>query len=130
MRAALTVARELLRCRLMESSRDTLLERVAELLHAAASGAPPFCYRLPPQATAGARGEPHHIRAPSTMPGGFIHLSTAGGVGGSDSPMPPAAGAGASVAPTVPAGCRVVIPRAPPWADQHGAWGNTMRCSG
>ena len=48
MRAALTVARELLRCRLMESGRDTLLERVAELLDAAASGAPPFCYRLPP----------------------------------------------------------------------------------
>ena len=53
MRAALTVARELLRCRMMESGRDTLLERVAELLDAAASGAPPFCYRLPPQATAG-----------------------------------------------------------------------------
>ena len=66
MRAALTVARELLRCRLMESGRDTLLERVAELLDVAASGAPPFCYRLPPQATAGPRGEPHHVRAPST----------------------------------------------------------------
>ena len=98
MRAALTVARELLRCRLMESGRDTLLERVAELLDAAASGAPPFCYRLPPQATASPRGEPHHIRAPSTTPGGFINISTASGAGGSDSPMPHAAGTGASVA--------------------------------
>ena len=62
MRVALTVARELLRCRLMESGRDTLLERVAELLDAAASGAPSFCYRLPPQATAGPRGKPHHIQ--------------------------------------------------------------------
>ena len=50
MRAALTVARGLLRCRLMESGHDTLLERVAELLDAAASGAPPFCYLLPSQA--------------------------------------------------------------------------------
>ena len=37
MRAALTVARELLRCWLMESGCDTLLECVAELLDAAAS---------------------------------------------------------------------------------------------
>ena len=42
MRVALMVARELLRRRLMESGRDALLERVAELLDAAASGAPPF----------------------------------------------------------------------------------------
>mgnify|MGYP006973733124 CR=1 FL=1 len=43
MRAALVVAREMLRCRLMESGCDVLLERVAELLDAAALGAPPFC---------------------------------------------------------------------------------------
>ena len=49
MRAALTVARELLRCGLMESGRDTLLERVPEMLDVAASGAPPFCYQLPPR---------------------------------------------------------------------------------
>ena len=42
--AALTVAQELLRCRLMESGRDALLERVAELLDTVAMGAPPFCY--------------------------------------------------------------------------------------
>ena len=98
MRAALTVARELLRCRLMESGRDTLLEHVAELLDAAASGAPPFCYRLPPQATARPRGEPHHVRVPSTTPGGFININTASGVGGSDSPVPPATSTGASIA--------------------------------
>ena len=44
MRAALTVAQELLRCRLMEGGRDALLERVAELLDAVASGALPFCF--------------------------------------------------------------------------------------
>ena len=44
MRAVITVARELLRCRLQEGGRDVLLERVAELLDAAASGAPPFCF--------------------------------------------------------------------------------------
>ena len=98
MRAALTVARELLRCRMMESGRDTLLERVAELLDAAASGAPPFCYRLPPQATAGPRGEPHHVCAPSATPGGFVNISTTGGVGGSNSPMPPSTSTSASVA--------------------------------
>ena len=48
-RAALTVARELLRCRLLECGHDVLLERVAELLEAAASGAPPFCIQLPTQ---------------------------------------------------------------------------------
>ena len=48
MRAALTVVRELLRCRLMESGRDALLERVAELLDAAATGVPPFYYQLTP----------------------------------------------------------------------------------
>ena len=102
MRAAPTVERELLRRRLMESSWDTLLERVAELLDAAAPGAPPFCYRLPPQATAGPRGEPHHIRVPLTTPGGFINISTASGVGGSAAPMPPATSTGASVAPHGP----------------------------
>ena len=73
MRAALTVARELLRCRLLESGRDALLERVAELLDAAALGAPPLCYRLSPQATAGPHGGPHHNRAPSALPEGFIN---------------------------------------------------------
>ena len=40
MRATLMVAQELLRCRLMESGRDALLECVTELLDAAAMGAP------------------------------------------------------------------------------------------
>ena len=43
MRAAVIVARELLRCRLLESGRDALLEWVAELLDAACRGAAPFC---------------------------------------------------------------------------------------
>ena len=38
-RDALTVARELLQCRLLEGGHDVLLERVAELLGFAASGA-------------------------------------------------------------------------------------------
>ena len=55
-RAALTVARELLQCRLLEGGRDVLLERVAELLGFAASGAHPFCTQLPSQAQGGPRG--------------------------------------------------------------------------
>ena len=42
-RVVLTVARELLQCRLLEGGRDVLLERVAELLCFATSGAHPFC---------------------------------------------------------------------------------------
>ena len=53
MKAALTVARELLRCRLQESGHDILLERVGELLDAATLGVPPFCIQLPPQAPGG-----------------------------------------------------------------------------
>ena len=72
MRAALTVARELLRCRLMESGRDALLERVAELLDAAASGALPFCSLLTPQAASGSHGGPRRTRVPTGTPLGFI----------------------------------------------------------
>ena len=43
------MARELLRCHLLEGGHDVLLERVAEILDADASGAPPFCIQLPPQ---------------------------------------------------------------------------------
>ena len=104
MRAALTVARELLRCRLMESSRDALLERVAELLDAAASGAPPFCHQLPPQANTGSHGGPRRNHAPSGVPGGFVNTSTAGGSGGSAAPMPPATSMSTSVASHGPSG--------------------------
>ena len=82
MRAALRVARELLRCRLMKSGRDALLERVAELPDAAASGAPPFCYLLPSQATTGTHGGPRRNHAPSGVPGRFIDTGTASGTGG------------------------------------------------
>ena len=50
------VARELLQCRLLEGGRDVLLERVAELLGFAASGAHPFCTQLPSQAQGGPCG--------------------------------------------------------------------------
>ena len=54
-RAALTVVWELLQCRLLEGGHDVLLERVAELLGFAASGAHPFSTQLPSQA----QGDPH-----------------------------------------------------------------------
>ena len=82
MRSALTVARELLRCRLMESGRDALLERVAELLDVAASGAPPFCYRLPSQAIAGPHGGPHRNHKPSGVPEGFVNTNADDSAGG------------------------------------------------
>ena len=64
MQAALIVARELLRCRLVEGGRDALLERVAELLDAACRGAAPFCTLPTSQAVAGACAGPHHARSP------------------------------------------------------------------
>ena len=45
-----------------------LLERVAELLGFAASGAHPFCVQFPPQAQVGARGGPAHPRGPQDYP--------------------------------------------------------------
>ena len=77
MKAALTVARELLWCRLHESGHDVLLERVAELLDAAASGAPPFCVQLPPQAPGGSHAGPIHARVPPGKTQGFINTSLA-----------------------------------------------------
>src|SRR3954470_11358392 len=67
-RAALTVARELLQCRLLEGGRDVLLERVAELLGFAASGAHPFCIQLPSQARGGTRRGPARVRRPQGYP--------------------------------------------------------------
>ena len=64
MRAALIVARELLRCQLMESGRDALLERVAELLDVVATGALPFCSLLMLQAVVGSHGGPRRTRVP------------------------------------------------------------------
>ena len=56
------MARELLQCRLLEGGRDVLLERVAELLGFAASGAHPFCTQLPSQAQSSPRGGPTRAR--------------------------------------------------------------------
>ena len=103
-RGALTVARELLRCRLMESGGDALLERVAELLDAAASEAPPFCHQLPPQAATGIHGGSRRHHAPPGAPGGFVNTSMAGGAGGSAAPIPPATSMSTSVASHGPSG--------------------------
>ena len=61
MRAALLVARELLRCRLLDAGHDALLLRVAELLDAAATGAEPFCFRITSPETG---GRPDRARSP------------------------------------------------------------------
>ena len=53
------MARELLQCKLLEGGHDVLLERVAELLGFAASGAHPFSTQLPSQAQATRAGAPH-----------------------------------------------------------------------
>src|SRR4051812_20479064 len=86
----------------MESDRDALLERVAELLDVAASGALPFCYWLPSQAVAGPRGGPRRNHAPSRVPGGFVNTSAVGSAGGSSAPMPPATSSCTSVSPHGP----------------------------
>lgn len=83
------MARELLRCRLQESGRDVLLERVAELLDAAASGAPPFCVQLPPQALGGSRGGPICAHVPLGAPQGFINTSLAISAEQQATPAPP-----------------------------------------
>ena len=58
MRAAVIMARELLRCMLLESGRDALLERVAELLDAACWGEASFSTLPTSQAVVGARAQP------------------------------------------------------------------------
>ena len=56
------MAQELLQCRLLEGGRDVLLERVAELLGFATSGAHPFCTQLPSPTQGGPRGGPARAR--------------------------------------------------------------------
>ena len=63
MRAAVIVARELLRCRMLDSGRDALLEQVTELLDAACRGATLFCTLPTVHAVVGARAHPQHNRA-------------------------------------------------------------------
>src|SRR4051812_44910783 len=89
-RAALSVARELLQCRLLEGGRDVLLERVAELLGFAASGAHPFCVQLPPQVQGDARGGPARSRGPQ----GCSNTSESTGAGLTVALPPPPARAG------------------------------------
>src|SRR3954464_15822698 len=73
----LTVARELLQCRLLEGGRDVLLEWVAELLGFAASGAHPFCIQLPCQA----QGSPRGGSARARRLQGYSNASKAVGTG-------------------------------------------------
>ena len=98
MKVALTVVRELLWCRLQESGHDVLLERVAELLDAAASGAPAFCVQLPPQAPGGSHGGPIHAHAPSGVPQGFNNTSLAVSAGRQAAPALPLVSEGMHIA--------------------------------
>ena len=75
----LTVAQELLRCRLLESGHDVLLERVAELLDAAASGSPPFCVQLPPQIQGVPYNGPIRTHATPSGPQGLLNANLAVG---------------------------------------------------
>ena len=65
MRAAVIMAREPLRCRLLESGRGALLEQVTELLDASCRWAALFCTLPMSQAMVGVHAHPRHNRAPS-----------------------------------------------------------------
>ena len=118
MKAVLTVARELLRCRLQESGHDVLLERVTEFLDAAASGAPPFCVQLPPQAPGISHGGPIRARAPPGVPQGFINTSLAISAGRQAIPAPPLVSEGMRITVYGPSG-------PPPYHPQDGASSRT-----
>ena len=100
------VARELLQCRLLEGGRDVLLERVAELLGFAASGAHPFCTQLASQAQGGPR-----------VPAGSKATPTPAKLLAPDRrrrcPRPRPATKKDSMLPAAPAGGRVATPQ---WA--------------
>ena len=93
MRAAIIVARELLRCRLAKSGRDVLLERVAELLDAACRGAAPFCLLPTPQAVTGVRAGPRRAHAPPGEPTRFDNTNVARGAALPTTTTPPLGGA-------------------------------------
>ena len=81
-----------------------LLERVAELLDAMATGAPPFCYQLTPQAVAGSHGRPRRARVLPGAPEGLVDVNTIHGGGRPAAPAPPQVGVGTSVAAYGPIG--------------------------
>lgn len=95
---ALTIARELLRCRLLEGGHDVLLERVAELLATAASGAPPFCVHLPPQIQGGPYGGTMRAHATPSGLQGLLNANPSISTGRQVVPAPSPAGEGAPVA--------------------------------
>ena len=116
-RAALTVARELLQCRLLEGGHDVLLERVAELLGFAVSGAHPFSTRLPSQA----QGDPRGGSARARGLQGYSNASEAVSTGPAAAlPPPPPAKKKDSTRPAAPVGGRAATPR---WARQAGPRG-------
>lgn len=95
----------------MESGRDALLERIAELLDAAASGAPTFCTPLTPRAVAGSHGGPCRACVPAGAPPGFIDTGATNGVVCPLAPAPPLLGAGTSTATYGPDGMQPYHPR-------------------
>lgn len=105
------VARKLLRCQLMERGHDALLERVAELLDTAASGAPPFCSLLTPQAAAGSYGGPRRARPPPGAPGSFVNIGVTSSTGRPIALAPPPMSAGTSVATRGPSGVPAYHPQ-------------------
>ena len=111
------VARELLQCRLLEGGRDVLLERVAELLGFAASGAHPFCTQLPSQAQGGLHGGSAHAR-------GLQGYSNATKLSAPDRrrrcPRSRSVNKKDSTRHAAPVGSRAAIPR---WAHQAGPRG-------
>ena len=117
------VVRELPRCRLMESGRDALLERVTELLDTAALGAPPFYSLLTPQATVGSHGGPRRARVPPGTPLGFINTGATNGTGRPIAPAPPPMSVDTSVATYGPG-------RMPPYHPLGGALGRATWCVG
>ena len=108
----------------MESGRDALLERVAELLDVAAMGAAPFCYQLTPQAAAGSHGGPRCARALSGAPGGLVDINMTHDGGHPAAPAPPHMVVGTGVAAYGPIGAPPCHPQdsmtgRPTWSVGH-----------
>ena len=78
----------------MESGRDALLERIAEILDATASGTPPFYFQLATRASAGPHDGPLHARVSPSTPQGFINTSSTIGTRRQGVPTPPSVNEG------------------------------------
>ena len=121
------VARELLQCRLLKGGRDVLLERVAELLGFAASGAHPFCTQLPSQAQGGPCGGSARARGLQ----GYSNTSEAVGTGPAAAlPRSRSAKKKDSMRPTALVDSRATTPRWARQAELHGTRSTTAWPSG